>query len=229
MATLARAGWRVILATAFTATVPNPQGFALECQLDKGLAADIDYMALRRNEDFLAARILGVEPVWLHFREAPHRGYASAAALFGGVRPDDAIQAELASAFAALFAAFHPDLILVPQAIGGHVDHIQVFRAFSGLEPDRATLWWRDFPYTVRDAVPREPFGAEMSLLEAEDVALRPNALEAKRAACRCYASQLGFQFGGLDGLEARLAAAGSVEPFRLQGAMPPMESRGPG
>ena len=221
LTTLKRAGWRVIMASAFTASVPNPQGFALACQLDKGLRADVDYMALRRNEDFLAARTLGAEPVWLPFREAPHRGYDSAAALFGGTRPDDGIGLELVAAFAALIAAFRPDVILAPQAIGGHVDHVQVFRALSSLHPEGPVLWWRDFPYTVRDAAPREPFGAEMAALARQEVALRPAALEAKRAACRCYASQLGFQFGGPGGLDARLAAEAAGEGFRAAASLP--------
>ena len=46
---LARAGWRVVVATVFTRSVPDPQGFALACQLDKGLDASVDYMALRRG------------------------------------------------------------------------------------------------------------------------------------------------------------------------------------
>ena len=225
LATLARAGWRVVIATVFTATVPDPQGFALACQLDKGFGADVDYMALRRNEDFLAARILGAEPVWLPFREAPHRGYESAPALFAGLRPDDRIGAELASGFAPLMLDLRPDLILAPQAIGGHADHIQVFRALSSLQPECPVLWWHDFPYTVRDAAPREPHRAEMSLLPGEEFTIRPDALDAKRAAGLCYTSQLGFQFGGPGGLDQRLAAAGPVEVFRRSGEVPIAEA----
>ena len=58
LARLAGAGWRVVVATAFTATVPEPSGFALACQLDKGLAPEVDYMALRRDEDAAAMRAL---------------------------------------------------------------------------------------------------------------------------------------------------------------------------
>ena len=75
LARLAARGWQVVMATVFTASVPNPRGFALACQTDKGLAPEIDYMALRRNEDRAAAGALGIEePVHLPFREAPHRG-----------------------------------------------------------------------------------------------------------------------------------------------------------
>ena len=40
MALLADAGWRVCMATAFTRSVHPAEGFALACQLDKGLAPD---------------------------------------------------------------------------------------------------------------------------------------------------------------------------------------------
>lgn len=220
LATLAGAGWRVVVATVFTATVPNPRGFALACQLDKGLGAEVDYMALRRNEDLLATRTLGAEPLWLPFAEAPHRGYGAAPALFAAPRPDDGIAAELATAFAALVAAHRPDLVLAPQAVGGHVDHVQVFRAVSDLRLEVPILWWRDFPYAVRDAAPREPFGAELAALPEHPVAFGADAQARKRLACRCYASQLGFQFGGPEALEARLAAAGSSETFRRAGTV---------
>ncbi|RZM10665.1 MAG: PIG-L family deacetylase, partial [Sphingomonas sp.] len=36
-------GWAVTVATCFTGNVAHPTGFALACQLDKGLTADIDY------------------------------------------------------------------------------------------------------------------------------------------------------------------------------------------
>lgn len=89
LARLGAQGWQVVMATVFTASVANPQGFALACQFDKGLSAEIDYMALRRAEDVVAAEALGIEPpVHLPFREAPHRGYGSAPELFSELRPD---------------------------------------------------------------------------------------------------------------------------------------------
>ncbi len=199
--------------------MPDPKGFALACQQDKGLSAEVDYMALRRNEDLLAARTLGVEPLWLPFAEAPHRGYGSAAELFGAVRPEDAIGADLAAAFAALLANHRPVLVLGPQAIGGHVDHVQVFSALASLRAECPILWWRDFPYVVRDATPREPFGDEVAGLPDKAIALGAEAQRRKREACRCYASQLGFQFGGFDELDRKLAQSGAVELFKTTGS----------
>ncbi len=210
LARLAGTGWRVVVATAFTASVEAPRGFALACQRDKGLGPEIDYMALRRAEDAAAMRAL---------REAPHRRYGSAPALFAGVREDDRVVDDLAPALAALLEQHRPALVLAPQAIGAHADHVQLVRAMdrAGVEaPVLPVLWWRDFPYAVRDASPREPFRDRMMALAALEVSLSADEAEAKRRACRAYASQLGFQFGGREGLDRRLAASGGIETFRV-------------
>ena len=128
---LATRGWRTVLATAFTATVLPVHGFALACQLDKGLGPEVDYMALRRAEDRRAAAILGVGDLrWLELPEAPHRGYGSAAELFGGIRARRRHLAEVAPSLELRCTEeLQPDLVLAPQGLGGHVDHLQVIRA----------------------------------------------------------------------------------------------------
>ncbi|MGH1569937.1 PIG-L deacetylase family protein [Methylobacterium sp. P31] len=221
LASLARKGWRVVMATLFTGSVADPKGFALACQLDKGLPAEVDYMALRRAEDVRAAAALGIAPpIHLPFREAPHRGYGSAPELFSEIRADDDIVADLAAGIANLIAGENPDLILTPQAIGGHVDHVQVVRALRSLELRAPILWWRDFPYTVREAAPREPLAGLLAGLSEPIMALDPDARGRKREACAAYASQIGFQFGGADGLDARLAQEKGIERFRLSGRL---------
>jgi LmbE family N-acetylglucosaminyl deacetylase len=221
LARLAASGWRVVMATLFTATVPDPAGFALACQLDKGLGPEVDYMALRRAEDRDAAAALGtVEALHLPLREAPHRGYASAPELFAGPRPDDGVRGPLAAIVADLLAQETPDLVLAPQAVGGHVDHVQLVTVLRQA-PLGAVLWWRDFPYTVRDRRPKEPFGAGFAALPELAVRLDDGERARKHAACAAYASQIGFQFGGPDGLAVRLAAEDGREAFRLSGARP--------
>ena len=215
LARLARSGWRVVVATAFTASVPDPQGFALACQLDKGLGPAVDYMALRREEDAAACTALGAEPVWLPFAEAPHRGYGSAPELFGDTRSDDAIVPALADALRALIDLYEPALVFAPQAIGGHIDHVQLVRALDSSGVAAPVAWWQDFPYLVRDAAPREPFANRFGTLAERPISLDEADVAAKRAACLAYASQLGFQFGGPDGLDRKLGEAGEVEHFR--------------
>lgn len=202
MAQLADAGWRSVMATAFTATVLPVTGFALACQLDKGLGPEIDYMAARRNEDQTAAAILGVTDLrWLDLPEAPHRGYAAAPELFGAIRPDDEIWRPLAAAIAALLDEVQPDLVLAPQGLGNHVDHRQMIRAVLQVAP-RHLAFYRDTPYAIRnpDAVLNlEASGMHECALEITD------GLERKIAASCAYGSQIGFQFGGPASLAAAL------------------------
>jgi LmbE family N-acetylglucosaminyl deacetylase len=201
LAALAGAGHEVTVLTCLTASVPDPTGFALACQLDKGLPPDVEYMALRRAEDAAAMAVLGARAVHLGLPEAPHRGYASAADLFAGVHEGDAVWRSLAAAL----EEHDADLWLAPQALGGHVDHLQVLRAVAGL--DRPVLWWRDSPYVLRDpaAVPGPdlPDGlAEVRL---------PQDLDRRAEACACYPTQLGFQFGGVERMRAALAGLPEV------------------
>ena len=214
LAALSREGWRVVVATLFTRSVPAPQGFALACQLDKGLGPEVDYMALRRQEDTAAMRALHVgPPVHVALPEAPHRGYHSARALFEPPLASDVIRGALRAAATDLCAAYAPDLVLAPQAVGGHVDHVQVVLALEDIT--RPILWWRDFPYAARTARPAEPFYEPMSRLPACVLSLDAEAQAAKETACAAYASQIGFQFGGRDGLRATLALEGSTEHVR--------------
>lgn len=217
LAALAAEGWEVVVATLFTASVEAPTGFALACQTDKGLPPDADYMAIRRAEDAEACRRLEARPAWLPFREAPHRGYGSPAALFGPLRSDDAAHLDLAAALEPLLAERRPDLLLAPQAIGGHVDHVQAVRALHLLRPAAPVLWWQDFPYLAkRSTHPARPFRATMEALPEEE---RPIRVETKRHACAAYATQIGFQFGGPDGLARALDEAGPREAFRAERA----------
>jgi LmbE family N-acetylglucosaminyl deacetylase len=219
---LAQAGWRVVMTTIFTASVDAPTGFALACQTDKGLGPEVDYMHLRRAEDARAALALGIAPPrHLPFREAPHRGYASAADLFHAVRPEDGIVPDLTRAIRDLLAETTPDLILAPQAIGGHVDHVQVVRALNAAEPHAPILWWRDFPYTVRSQTPKEPLRPLFADLPEAEYRLGSTNQAAKAAACAAYATQLGFQFGGPEGLAERLGQEGGIERFRRLGQLP--------
>ena len=218
LARMAAEGWEVVVATLFTATVPDPTGFALACQTDKGLPAGADYMAIRRAEDLVACAALGARAVHLPLREAPHRGYHSAAALFGAPRSDDMAHLDAHDAIAPLLRETAPALLLAPQAIGGHVDHVLAVRAVQMLDPRVPILWWRDFPYTNRADTPRRPF--EAMLAGFPEVSL-PTDPAAKHAACAAYATQLGYQFGGAEGLARALAETGGREFARAQGEAP--------
>lgn len=221
LAQLVDDGWRVCMATAFTRSVVPAAGFALACQLDKGLAPDVDYMALRRAEDRAAAAILGVEARWLDLPEAPHRGYESAAALFGAVQEDDRVWEPLAGLIRGLVTELRPDLVLAPQGLGNHVDHRQTIRAVRDALPD-GVCFYRDTPYAIRNpdaaadvAVPAREFRVGIA-----------RGLDRKVAASCAYGSQVGFQFGGAEATASALrgfaVAEGGGEPAeRFRGGGP--------
>ncbi len=210
---LRRAGWRVDLATVFTATMPAPKGFALACQLDKGLAADVDYMALRRAEDRDFAGRLGIACHHLDLPEAPHRGYGNVVELFGDARADDPAFAQAEVALRALIERLRPQVVFGPLGAGGHVDHRIVVaslrRALSSPDPE-TVLYYAEQPYASRR--PHEADAIARSLEQA--VALRWCGPETVRTeaidAVDAYATQLGFQFGGPARMRAALSAAGS-------------------
>ena len=209
-ACLADAGWRTVLATAFTRSVVPATGFALACQLDKGLDAEADYMALRREEDLVAGELLGFDEVlWLNLPEAPHRGYQSAPALFGALRPDDTVVDPLAEAFTHLVARCTPDLVLAPQGLGGHVDHRQVIAAVLRAVPPARVAFYRDTPYAIRapDAQPE----AGVPCDSRATVPIGP-ALDRKIAAAQAYTTQIGFQFQGRDQTAQALRAFALAE-----------------
>ena len=215
LARLAAGGWRTILCTVFTKSVPHPKGFALACQLDKGLSPDIDYMKLRRVEDCRAARILNAaEVLHLSFTEAPHRGYESAAELFAEVKKDDEIWKSIAEHLALLNDIHHPDLIFAPQGLGDHVDHRQTIRAVCESSAAEKICRYRDTPYAIRQPEASPPdLPADNSPEIALDISL---FLTTKIAACAAYASQINFQFGGADDLAAALQSFHRAEAERF-------------
>ena len=217
LASLRRAGWRVAVATVFTRSVPNPTGFALACQLDKGLAADIDYLALRRGEDARFGQVLGVDHLaWLDLPEAPHRGYTSAPDLFGGVHPDDRIIPTILDRLTPLIRDLQPGWIFGPQSIGNHADHRQVVRALLGAPWSPIPIaWYRDLPYASKfpAALPAPDLPAD--LIEVA-FPLTVDDLAAKIAGSACYTSQIPFQFGDVAAIERVLGGFAGVEGERL-------------
>ena len=191
------AGEAVLIATIFTATVPEPTGFALRCQTDKGYGPEVDYMALRRAEDVEACGIVGAEVEHWGFAEAPHRGYASAVELFAGVH-DTAAEHYLVTALAerieASVGTHRPSEVWYPAGAGDHVDHLVLIRAVDRMRaswPEVAWGQWYDQPYVARN--PGVFAFAKTNIKsEASDA-----SLARKWRACAAYASQVEYQFYG--------------------------------
>ncbi len=209
-------GWRTILCTVFTKSVLHPKRFALRCQTDKGLPPEIDYMKLRRAEDFQAAKILGAgEVLHLNFAEAPHRGYESAPELFAGVKTGDEIWQPIAEHFDLLNEIHQPEIVFAPQGLGNHADHLQTIRAAREIFAVEKTVWYRDTPYAIR-----QPDAARSDLLPDNLTEIHYDIapfLERKINACAAYESQINFQFGGGERLRTALETFHQSEATRLQ------------
>ena len=223
---LVATGWNVQLVTVFTASVEKPRGFALACQTDKGIAPDVDYMALRRAEDREFCRLAELENAryWPLF-EAPHRGYESAPELFAGIKAGDEVWREIA---AKLRDCGEFDVIFAPQGLGNHVDHLQLIRAVLAAGLSAKTRWYRDTPYAIRqsDALPCPLLPADL----AEIFVPFPTPIIARKvAACCAYESQIGFQFGSAIEVARKLAdfhraeaSLGECLPFAERFLSPP-------
>lgn len=228
-ARLAEAGWRTLIVTAFTRSIHPASGFALECQRDKGLADETDYMALRHEEDRYSCLALGCEQIMLDLPEAPHRGYASASCLFAPPHADDEIARPLADLLYGLLAREQPALVLAPQGCGRHVDHIRMLDAVFDLRDggsfrSAALGFYRDTPYVIRD--PQATPDPRIDTLAPDDIMMPVggSAWCRKKQAVAAYSSQLGFQFGGveaaldaIDGL-ARREAGEQAQPGSVLG-----------
>ena len=172
-AALAAAGHEVTILTCFTQSVAHPTGFALACQLDKGLNATADYMQLRREEDTEACKILGARPIWLDLPEAPHRGYNNAKELFETIKPSDTVQEKLYENLEKKISQKRPYFIFSPLGIGNHVDHQQVVKAVNRLKekfPDLVYFKWCDQPYLLRNPSAMAKVPQELIFKDLEDL-----------------------------------------------------------
>ena len=211
LATLIAHGHRVTLVTAFTASVAS--------------ASDGDTMALRRIEDMQAAARLGVQRlVHLPFAEARERGYD---AVTGPLREDDDVAPDLRAALDIL-GSF--DLVLAPLALGEHVDHRQLRRAL-GLpgrvgDPEPVARFargslalWRDTPHVIHGDDPSTPGD--------DAVVVSGDALQRKLAACACYSTTMGAEFGGERRMR-QLVSDLAFEEGRRHGRPAPAEAFAP-
>lgn len=206
---LVQAGWRVTLATVFTADEPvePPSPLAKDLRRWWKLPAG-KVMEQRRKEDESAARRLGCEVRHLGFPEAPYRTspegiplYADLQSLYRApAREDRMLLEEISEALREFSEA---DLLLAPLGVGGHVDHLLVRQAAEAVFSD---LWYyEEFPYLEwkRGAL-SEALGSE-SLWEHHVLVLDPTAMTARLEAIAEYRSQVPAMFRNLARLGRQL------------------------
>lgn len=201
---------KIIVATAFTKSEPNPAGFALACQLDKGLPAEVDYMAIRRAEDIEWSRRIGTENVHGAFAEAPHRGYQSAKELFGHVLAIDEIEDDLKKWFLELAEKFKPNIILCPVGVGNHVDHFLVRKAAQiSLDGKFPLFFFKDQPYASKlNAFDVEDYFGNSSVWQELQIPLSEKSLAKAQFAAQAYETQISFQFGDIEKMKNILSEA---------------------
>lgn len=201
---------RVIVATLFTQSVINPEGFALACQLDKGLPASVDYMKIRRDEDLKWSEEMGVEVIHGPFREAPHRGYHSAKALFESIIITDEIEADLLPWLQDLIHSYTPDLVLVPLCIGNHVDHQWVRKIAEAILAGRNLLvYYKDQPYAEKsDSSVAHTKPSDHGPWRELEVSLSQDLLRCAHLATEAYETQIPFQFGSVERMKELLSSA---------------------
>ena len=201
---------RVIVATPFAASVAQPEGFALACQLDKGLEPEVDYMQLRRSEDANWAKAMGVEVIHGDLQEAPHRDYENASELFSGIHSTDTVGPQLERWLSAVATKLAPDVTFLPLGIGGHVDHLWLRQVTEAAAPNSAPLaYYCDQPYCVKQGLdPLDPALMETRGLTALKLRVEAPAVRHAVRATEAYASQIPFQFGTFENLAIILCRA---------------------
>ncbi len=205
----AREGRSVLIATVATAPAPaRLSGYAARFHRRGGLGDDA--MERRRAEDREAARRLGAEALHLRLPDAMYRIgtvdgrilYPRVTALLGRPRPGDPMRPLLRQALDELPES---ELLMLPFAIGGHVDHRLVRGIAETVCAGREVAYWEDFPYLARwyRPGPRPNPG-----WRSEVVALDAEALEARCRAMAAYGSQVRTIFGSAARMRRRVERA---------------------
>ena len=206
---------KIVVATAFAKSELEPAGFALACQLDKGLPAEADYMAIRRAEDIEWSRRIGAETVHGAFAEAPHRGYESAKELFGPVLATDKLEDALKTWFLELAQTFKPSAVLCPVGIGNHVDHFLVREAArASLDSKLPLFFFKDQPYASGlNTFHVKDYLGNLNIWHELRMPLSKKSLVHAQFAAEAYETQIPFQFGHIDKMKDILNKAWMQTP----------------
>lgn len=147
-----------------------------------GFVEGDDVIAARRTEDKAALDCLDAVPVWLEFRDSQYREQPLAATA-------------IAAALAAALARYPVDTVVIPLGLF-HSDHQLVHAAALELCRGRSEPAWLGYEDVFYRRIPGL-LQARLATLQSMGVSATPVALdrptrpELKRAATRCYASQL--------------------------------------
>jgi LmbE family N-acetylglucosaminyl deacetylase len=175
---------------------------------------------MRREEERAALRLLGLEPIWLDFQDAPYRTDSVGKHLYGDESLNGRVAAwekrEVALRIASEVRRVAretdvkgPVRVFAPLGVGTHVDHQLVFRAARHLPPRYGVLYYEDYPYSGR------PGALEARLLYLRRAKLELEArstqitdlIGVKIAAITRYKSQLPILFGSSEAMPGAVRA----------------------
>ncbi|MEP7288803.1 MAG: PIG-L family deacetylase [Chloroflexota bacterium] len=208
IAQLTRSGQSVVIFTIMAGDPPlgfTPTDFTRELHKRWGLG-DNPTVA-RRKEDTSAGNMLGAEVKFGPYADAIYRVnpkdntplYPDEKAIFGTIHPDDPVQearrAAVIRAIIGLFDLQSNDVIHVPLAIGGHVDH-QLVRdmgqAIAQWRPNSPLYFYDDYPYSAKGhTVIQQAVGLLDLDLKRNLHPVDSPAIDAKIAAVGRYKSQI--------------------------------------
>ena len=197
----------------------SPFAEFLHGQWESASGSDIEAInEVRRQEEQVALKLLGLEPVWLDIPDAIYRRgtsgnhlYASKDGIFGKVAPEERrlfvprITEEIRRV-ARESGAKGRVRVFAPLGVGNHVDHQLLFWSARRLGPRYGVLFYEDYPYAARP-------GALQARLEALRLPAQPRLVPIseqigiKIAAISRYKSQLDILFGGGEGMPAEVRA----------------------
>lgn len=226
-ARLSRRGARCFAVTIFAAPAPedtplSPFAHALHNEWERAAGQDMRAInEVRRDEERDALRLLGLDPAWLDFPDAPYRRsqngrhlYTSDEGLFGKVAPEE--QRRLAPLIAGeIRRVAHetgvrgPVRVFAPLGVGNHVDHQLVFSAARLLPPRYGVLFYEDYPYAAKPGA----LEARLRHLSGLGLPLEPRSISisdllgVKIAAITRYKSQLPILFGSNDAMPQAVRA----------------------
>ena|SRR5438094_2014319 len=102
----------------------------------------------RKREDSEYCRVLGINSVDLGFRDSSMRGYTDRTELVRTVKGERKLVGMVSKRLSKVLRELSPTSILLPLALGDHVDHRIVFESVSSFQPVRSLkLYYEDLPY----------------------------------------------------------------------------------
>ena len=166
-----------------------------------------DAVARRRQEDIIAAQILGAEYLHLEFPDCIYRRnsatgvpcYLSDRDIFGEINPDDyGLVNSVAERLAALPQS---NQIFTPLGVGNHVDH-QIARQAAEKVFGQDLIYFEEFPYAAEPGAGDFVTRVSSSRWQSQTIPLPEEALQIKIKAISAYLSQLSTFFQNQQDLE---------------------------